>query len=608
MRQFPLLHVSFMFMAVQPNPMHKLCSFLLLYFISLVPGNAQEYLLKGDSLASLLKSKYVSLSPRRIDLGMEMMNRHLPNSAVFDSIKNILIAEVEASRDRVMMCDLYNKISASYLGYNQKSEFFESGKMYADKCMQIATESGLNEYRVAAMMRYARYYLNLSQNQKALDFNNQAISLASSIGSDSLLSLAYASIAVTWDNMANKLSQFQALLSKREFAERSKIHRLITDSYQSLGDFYEEIGEYEKAKDLYTLCIGEATKWKDYAAVFASLRAMAKTYISQKNDRLGLSYYDKALHYADSLGQENMKLEIYLDQLNYYFNNSDPVKGFTYLNAHPQLMEFIRQYGVEYQVNKLYAALEGSRGHYDSALRYLHVAEPDELGQKNNFREKFEFSMQMADVLKNLGRLNEQKASLLRARNYADSSQNLYDLRDVSLELDSVYLALGDYKNAQIHLSAYNTYRDSAETLSKQKDLLSIEIQNANKRAEQQKLEQQEATRNRNNLEYMGITAALATVFIILVIFGVFKISPAVIKALGFFAFIFLFEFIVLLLDTQIHEITGGEPWKVLGVKIIIIAMLLPLHHWLEEKMLHYLTSRAHTIPSKFFSHKNAET
>jgi hypothetical protein len=85
---------------------------------------------------------------------------------------------------------------------------------------------------------------------------------------------------------------------------------------------------------------------------------------------------------------------------------------------------------------------------------------------------------------------------------------------------------------------------------------------------------------------------------------GVFRISPAVIKGLGFFAFIFLFEFIVLLLDSQIHEITHGEPWKVLGIKIFIIALLLPLHHWLEEKMLHYLTFKAHMIKSRIFAKK----
>jgi hypothetical protein len=174
------------------------------------------------------------------------------------------------------------------------------------------------------------------------------------------------------------------------------------------------------------------------------------------------------------------------------------------------------------------------------------------------------------------------------------------------LSLDSVSYLLGDYKLSQKYLGQYNIYRDSIESLSKQKDLLSIEIQNANKIAEQQKKEEEENKRTRNNIEYLGITAVIATVFIILVLLGVFKMSPSIIRALGFFAFIFLFEFIVLLLDDQIQIITRGEPWKVLAVKIFIISLLLPLHHWLEKKMTHYLTFKAHTIKSKLF-HKKTE-
>jgi hypothetical protein len=53
-----------------------------------------------------------------------------------------------------------------------------------------------------------------------------------------------------------------------------------------------------------------------------------------------------------------------------------------------------------------------------------------------------------------------------------------------------------------------------------------------------------------------------------------------------------LFEFIILIADTKIHDITHGEPWKVLAIKIGLIAILLPLHHKVEEKVIHYLTTQ----------------
>jgi hypothetical protein len=576
-----------------------------LLLLSSAALKAQKFYFPEDSLFSLLKTRYASLSQDRIMIASELKSRHLPEDPVFDSLKNAMIEESENSRDRNLMEMSYEEIAKTYLNYYARRDYSEIGKTYADKCLQVANESGLDIYKVASFFLYARYYLNTSQNQKALDYNNQAISVASAIGSDSLMCLAYSSIANTWDVLANKLSQFQALLNERDFAEKSKLHFLIVRAFYDLGGFYESAEDYEKAKDFYTQSLEKGREWADARDVFSSLRALGRTHLSQKNEQLGISYYNKALNYGDSLHIEILKLQIYLDLLNYYFNTSDPAKGFTYLNSHPQLMEFIKKIGVEYQVNKLYAFLESSRNKNDSALYYLKIALPIEYGQKGNYKEKFQFTWQMARVYKDMKNYQEQKDALLLARRFADSSQNLYDLRDISLQLDSVYYLLGDFKHSQDYLIEYNVFRDSLETLSKQKDLLNIEIENANKRSLQEKVQQEEATRIRNNLEYLRITAVIATIFIILVLLGVFRISPAVIKGLGFFAFIFLFEFIVLLLDSQIHEITHGEPWKVLGIKIFIITLLLPLHHWLEEKMLHYLTFKAHMIKSRIFAKKD---
>ncbi len=298
----------------------------------------------------------------------ELMTRHLPDEPLFDSLKNLIIQESEDSRNRNFICFTYSQISKSYLNYYNRPDFYEKGKPYADKCLQVANESGLEGYKVSAYLLFARYYLNITENQKALDYNNQAISLASAIGSDSLLCQSYSSISVTWNALANKLSEFQALLNARNFAEKSKIHSLILQSLNELGNFYESVNDYEKAKDYYTICENEAREWNERAYVFTSLRALGRTHIHQKNEKLGIFYYDKASRYGDSLGIGNLKLQIYIDLLNYYVNTSDPIKGIAYMDQHPALMQFIRKFGVEYQVNKLYAVVESTKNKYDSAL------------------------------------------------------------------------------------------------------------------------------------------------------------------------------------------------------------------------------------------------
>ena len=379
---------------------------------------------------------------------------------------------------------------------------------------------------------------------------------------------------------------------------------MITDSYFDLGYFYEDAEDYEKAKDYFAKVIDNGRQWTEPVNVFYGLRQMGHVYINEHEDSLGIHYFNRALQFADSLGLNNLKLNIYLDLLNYYFNNGDPQKGIIYLKNHPELTKFINEIGLGYQLNKLYAVIEVNRHQYDSAMYFMRIAEPFEHAQQNSYGEKCNFVFEEAHILQIKKDFQSEARSLLLAKNYADSSGNPYLQRDVALQLDSVYQALGDYQKAYFELSQYNLFKDSIETLGKQKDLLNIEVENTNKRNELLKSQHEAQTRKRNNLEYMGITATIVTVFIILVLFGFFKISTSEISALGFFAFIFLFEFIVLLLDNQIHEWTQGELWKILGIKIIIITILLPLHHWLEEKMLHYLTSRAPDLKKKIFHKK----
>jgi uncharacterized membrane protein len=85
---------------------------------------------------------------------------------------------------------------------------------------------------------------------------------------------------------------------------------------------------------------------------------------------------------------------------------------------------------------------------------------------------------------------------------------------------------------------------------------------------------------------------AIISLFILLATFGVFNVPLKWVRALGFIAFIFLFEFIILLADTWIHHATHGEPWRVLAIKVVLIALLLPLHHFLEHKAIAYIANR----------------
>ena len=89
----------------------------------------------------------------------------------------------------------------------------------------------------------------------------------------------------------------------------------------------------------------------------------------------------------------------------------------------------------------------------------------------------------------------------------------------------------------------------------------------------------------------MSITIGIGVLFIALVMMGWFKVSANTIRAIGFFSFLIFFEFIFLVFKKNIYGVTHGEPLYDLAFMIGLAAILVPLHHWLEHKVIHFLTS-----------------
>jgi cation transport ATPase len=161
----------------------------------------------------------------------------------------------------------------------------------------------------------------------------------------------------------------------------------------------------------------------------------------------------------------------------------------------------------------------------------------------------------------------------------------------VVAELDTLYQRTGNYKLAMDYAAINRKFKDSADKLGKEKDLLQIEVADEQQRQERIDKEKAEQKRKRDNIQYMLIIIGIASLFIIMVMLGMFKVSATTIKLIGFFTFLMFFEFLFLILKKSVYSFTKGEPWKDLLFMILLAAILLPLHHWMEHKVIHYLTS-----------------
>ncbi|MBK7811255.1 MAG: hypothetical protein IPO62_08250 [Saprospiraceae bacterium] len=123
-------------------------------------------------------------------------------------------------------------------------------------------------------------------------------------------------------------------------------------------------------------------------------------------------------------------------------------------------------------------------------------------------------------------------------------------------------------------------------------EIFKIEAQFMEKVLLQKQLEENNEQNHLHQTQYDLIAIFIVLIFLGLMLMVQYKMPVWLIRSLGFLSFIFLFEFLIIKLDKQIHEITHEVPWKLFSIKVIMIAILLPLHHYVEKKAIQYLVHK----------------
>lgn len=502
-----------------------------------------------------------------------------------------IIDIADSSRDRELMTKAYLYNAERCLNFGSQKQYISRAIEYAIKALDIARSSNLEDYQAWAYTYLARGARISGQIEKAIQHNNLAVSLATNSKNDSLRVSVYNSLGNTYLTKDEKLLAFRNFLQALNIAEEKRNPELLQACYARLSAFYASLEEYEKAKD-YEFKKEQSQRANNQRyELLDSYLSMGNLYARAKQYDQAKKYYERSIALADTLQFEVFKINGYMQIVNMYLLGNDYQKGLDYFNAHPEVKHFLVNSGQGYLLDYSYGAIYALTGALDSAGIYFAKAET-EFESRAGLINRYYFCTNYANYHK-LGKDYDRSITYyLKANQIADQLGSLDIQQNVANNLDSLYQLKGDYKNAHFYNSRYASLKDSLQKLSREKDLLSLEIDNENRRKEREALRQEQETIRRHNIQYMGITVAIAAIFVLLVMAGVFSVSRSTVRVLGFFAFIFLFEFIILLADNQIHHLTHGEPWKVLAIKIVLIAMLLPFHHWLEKKVINYLTTQ----------------
>jgi len=526
---------------------------------------------------------------------LSLLSRTLMNINLAEAEKYGLqmIEVAEMSRDRKLMVKalLANGERYSYLA--GRKDNLEKAVDYFNRALEMARKNKLDEQMVIAYLHLSKISRYKPDPEKALNYCNQAYASVGVFKNDSLVALVHLEYGAVYLSKNEKILALKNLMAAISIAEDLKNNNLLRAGYNSLSSFYTTIDDFDKAIDYKIKAYQKLDEIKTGQTAYSRVQDLANIgdlYSAKKSHDLAMTYYQRSLSLADSLKFEPIKSLAYRSIVSNYLAANQPQKALDYFNEHPQLKQFLTALNFGHFVDQSYGFIYMKLGNYDSAKYYYNKVAPFFENEVNSGNQ-LNYNYQLGLLHKKTKEYDKAQEYLLKAKQLAEEIGELETMRAVVTELDSLFQFKGDYKQALFFSGLSHQYKDSLDKLGKEKDLLQIEVTDEQQRQERLDKEKQEQKRKRHNIQYLLITIGIAGLFIFMVMMGMFRVSATTIKMVGFFTFLMFFEFIFLIFKKNIYGFTEGEPWKDLAFMIGLAAILLPMHHWMEHKVIHYLTT-----------------
>lgn len=489
-------------------------------------------------------------------------------------------------------------------------EHYTNALTYLNEAFEIATRQKNPAYLFLSQIRSTTININSGQYKNARESIQKAVNFFDE--NKSKKAFYYLALGDLQSKDNEKINSFENYSKAIFISKDIENDSLLIQSYLRMCDFYMLNNNTVKAKENLTLAseiVSNKTQADKYDSLFIKSN-LIEVYIRENKNDFALSLADELLKYCEKTGYLSIKDRVFGTIRKYYLstNNYKEICDL-YCNKYPNELERLKNNDltVYYRVNAL---IFENNHKIDSAIYFLKLAEErllqtsNEAGISNFYKRQGQFFLRQHDQTKAL-------SSFKSAYDYSIKSDYFPYIIESASILDSMYNAQGDYTQAYYYAKKKYLYTDSNSTLMQNDKFLEIEIENIAKLKDLE-IEKEELEQNRkSNFQVMIIVFGILLSLIILVLISSYKIPSSIIKGFGYITFVMLFEFIILILDTKIHHWAHGQPIKILAVKIVLIAIILPLHHATEHKVVHYLLKNrlisqgGHSIRSSFQLFKN---
>ena len=391
-----------------------------------------------------------------------------------------------------------------------------------------------------------------TKSDSAISYGLEALTLSQKIHYDKGAAVSLNRIATAYTNAGNAPKAMDLLLQALKINEKINNRDGIARNMANLGTVYTYMGDYHRA-------IGYEIR---AAKIFEQLND--KIDPSKCFSTIGLAYealskYDSAMVYAQksyegekTFNKDKQGAALGLIGAVYYFTN-EPDLALSYFRLS---VSRFKQWGAVGGISNCYFGISkiyDKKGHADSALNYAY--------------QSFALSY----------KLNKYTSGI----------------DDIGSYLGELYKKRGNTDSAYYYLTLAKAAEDSVTSQQKLNQFQSLGFDEKLRQIELANTEEKVAEERKRNLQFAGIAIGI---FTFLVLF--FALSRSVIvkerfiKYFGVFMLLAVFEFINLLIHPYLAKVTNDSPLVMLMILIGIGALLVPLHHQLEQWISHVLTEK----------------
>lgn len=509
--------------------------------------------------------------------------------------KALFIAEVSSDKELILSILFNNKVTN--LNIWSSKETFERSINFVNKGLQFAQEQNRPEFIALAYIRLAGIYRKRNLYNEAFQQATQAFTALASKEADSLKCVLFCELGDIYIANGEAVPAYKNYNNAFDLAYKQKYTQLQSEIYHRYSELYRFFGDDETGKKYILQSLELNTKNHYQEGLFKDYIGLAKI----TNER---AYIDKAIVLSNELNSDRYKLSARrLLYFWYMVEGKNSEQTFNYLFSNPDLVQLIKNPGLAnyyWQLGDIYRYSEKS----DSALHFYKKAE-SELTTSYDNGIKFTIYLAMAETY-----LQNKDSSI--AQIYFEKAFGISKLINkvkylpaISSQLGMLHSKYADYKQAYFYARQADSANKLLQSNAAKDKVMLLQVDREDKQRENDLLELAKKTKRKHNLQVMSITLVITGIFAFMLFLGMFAVSKTTIRMIGYFAFISLFEFIVVLLDHTIVSISDGEPIKIWGLKIMLIASMVPFQQYLEHKLISFLQSRKLLEARQRFSLKN---